>query len=141
MGWTNYETEVAARSCAIAAANQAASLRRKEMLKNGEAGRLVDDLVSARGVEFEVRGWDVVIRGPLWMNGFLWVELKPQLGDDYPVVLRTIKGRQADGPRALIVDRFEAEGATLDDVKWTFGQSRIAVRTLAEIRALMPAKA
>ena len=40
--------------------------------------------------------------------------------------------------RALIIDHFEAEGASLDDVKWLFGQSGIVVKTLAEIRAAMP---
>ena len=30
-----------------------------------------------------------------------------------------------------------AEGATLDDVRWIFRQSRIEVRTMAEIRAAL----
>jgi hypothetical protein len=37
--------------------------------------------------------------------------------------------------RALIVGAFEADGASLDDVKWLFDQSGIVVRTLTEIRA------
>ena len=54
-------------------------------------------------------------------------------------ILRTMKGRRPRFPRALIVDRFEAEGATLDDVKRRASQSQIAVLTLAEIRAEMAA--
>jgi hypothetical protein len=75
--------------------------------------------------------------------------LKPQVGDDYPTVLRKMKTRPighsdgsgrywpCDGVRALVVDRFQAEGATWDQVKKMFGSSRIEVRTLAEICALM----
>jgi hypothetical protein len=61
------------------------------------------------------------------------------MGDDYPAVLRAMKLRGGHHEaRALIVDHFEAEGATLDDVKWLFMQSGIVVKTLAEIRAAMP---
>ena len=43
-------------------------------------------------VEFEKRGWDVII----WCGRFskLFVELKPEIGDDYPAILRQIKNRR-----------------------------------------------
>jgi hypothetical protein len=98
---------------------------------------LTDDDFRERRIEFEVDGWDVLIHG--YPN--LAIELKPMMGDDYPAVLRAIKLRRRPGipvRPALIVDQFEAEGATLDDVKWLFEQSYIAVRTLAEIGPQCP---
>jgi hypothetical protein len=101
-------------------------------------------IVKAR-VQFEVSGWDVVIFRPdEWLSsGEIILELKPTLGDDYPAVLRKMKtrmGRYAGdtyGHYVLIVDRFDAEGATYDQVKKIFASSHIQVKTLAEIRALM----
>ena len=71
------------------------------MLKNGEARKFVDDAITEQGVEFEVRGWDVVVRGPDWLSKPLSIELKPQIGDDYPAILRTMKGRVGSNSRAL----------------------------------------
>ena len=118
--------------------HEAAVRRLNEMFRNGEAWAWVVKEINEASIEFESNGWDIVIREPGWFLPTLAIELKPQVGDDYPAVLRAIKN---EGRPVLIVDRFEAEGVTLDDVKWIFQQSRIAVRTLAEIRALMLAKA
>ena len=85
-------------------------------------------------VEFEVDGWDVHLDWRGWLPCNFAIELKPQVGDDYPAILRTMKMRKPGGRRALIIDYFEAERATLDDVKWMFAQSRIVVKTTAEIR-------
>jgi hypothetical protein len=95
-----------------------------------------------RGAQFEVDGWDVVIdgQGPREFGPFepLNIELKPQVGDDYSAILRAMKARMAgNGHRALIVDRFDAEGATYDQVKRMFTASGVEVRTLAEIRTLV----
>ncbi len=103
-------------------------------------------------VEFEVLGWDLIL--PL-----RWGEpiVTSRRDHDFPTLaiealqdsrrqaaasIRAMKMRPVKIPnwkRALIVDHFEAESASLDDVKWIFAQSQIEVRTLAEIRAAMPA--
>jgi hypothetical protein len=121
-------------------------LRRTESsveLGNGEAERLANEAIRKGSVEFEVGGWDVSLamnRTGLYLP-CLAIELKPIMGDDYPAVLRKMKTRRdtASGcKRVLIVDCFDAESASLDDVKWIFEQSGIAVRTLDEIRVAMP---
>ena len=101
LGWTNHKVGADAGSDTGATARQAASLRLEEMLKNGEARKFVDDAITEQGVEFEVRGWDVVVRGPDWLSKPLSIELKPQIGDDYPAILRTMKGRVGSNSRAL----------------------------------------
>ena len=106
-----------------------------------EAARQFDEFIERVDAEFEMAGWDVVL------GADVAIELKPAVGDDYPAILRAMKARRRVDEygrhqplqkylhRALIVDHFEAEGATLDDVKWLFGRSGIEVRTLAEIGA------
>jgi hypothetical protein len=137
-GWIGLEVGREAERRASAAARQAASRKLNEMLESGEARALFMNSLGEGLIEFEAKGWDVSMTA---LEERLLIELKPVMGDDYLAVLRTMKGRDGFGcRRVLIVDRFEADGATLDDVKWTFGQSRFAVRTLAEIRALMPAR-
>jgi hypothetical protein len=71
------------------------------------------------------------------------LELKPVVGDDYPAILRKMKARiDADvrrsdrGVPALIVDRFDAEGATFDQVVKIFAASGVVIRTLGEILRL-----
>jgi hypothetical protein len=59
------------------------------------------------------------------------IELKPQLGDDFPGVLRQMKRNESD---TLVVGSFEAKGATLAQVRAMFGNIRIF--TLAEIDAV-----
>ena len=112
-----------------------ASRRLLEVLDRPEVRTELEEEFGDFSVDFEVQGWDVVIM----YAGSVALELKPAVGDDYPAILRTMKSRRAEKGwwRALIVDRFEAKGASLDDVKWVFGQSGIEVRTLAEIRAAM----
>ena len=126
-----------------------------EMIAKSEYRKHVSDEAIATaicgvGVEFEVLGWDLIL-SLRWGEPIvtsrrdhdvptLAIELKPQLGDDYPAVLRAMKMRfvkDSCWKRILIVDRCEAEGATLDDVRWIFRQSRIEVRTMAEIRAAL----
>lgn len=127
----------AVKELAKAAGEAAAQQRLRELLESDTRSRWADEAIRNAPVEFEVRGWDVVIGGPC---GHIHIELKPMMGDDYPAVLRAMKmryDRYGVGKMALIVDHFEAEGAALDDVKWIFKQSRIVVRTLAEIRAAL----
>lgn len=131
-------------------ARSAAAIKLKQMLEAGEGRRLAGaaqlqilERIRQCKVEFEFHGWDVFLAGGSYDLPSLALELKPQIGDDYPAILRTMKKRKSgyyepdQWWRVLIIDRFEAEGASLDDVKWTFEQSGIVVRTLAEVRAAM----
>jgi hypothetical protein len=59
------------------------------------------------------------------------IELKPNLGDDFPGVLRQMKRNESD---TLVIGSFEAKGATLAQVRTMFGKIRIL--TLAEIDAV-----
>jgi len=57
------------------------------------------------------------------------IELKPQMGDDFPSVLRQMKRNGAD---TLVTGAFNATGATLDQVRAMFGEKQII--TLEQIR-------
>ncbi len=122
----------------VASAGQnAAEAKIEEIVASGESfNQMVE-----RGAVMEHFGWDVFLA-----EGGVYVELKPSLGDDYPSVLRTMKQRACrthgysedhSGLRALIIDRFDADGATYDQVVRIFNASAIAVRTLSEIKALV----
>jgi hypothetical protein len=119
----------------------------------------------AESVQFEVGGWDVVLRRALGeTRPSIAIELKPSLGDDYPAVLRKMRARAGAAraehiiagrgghydPRAalrgdhfyavhvaLIVDHFAADGASWDQVVRIFEASGFVVRKLAEVRATM----
>jgi hypothetical protein len=129
---------------AKAAGEKAARATLDGVMASGEPLREFYADIIARGARYEYAAWDVVIN-----HGCIYVELKPQMGDDFPTVLRTVLGRTARlewqdysvNARVVIVDRFDAEGVTYDQVKQMFAASGVVVRTLAEIRALMPASA
>lgn len=108
-----------------------------------------DEPVRVVNVVFEVNGWDVRAEfgggldlgarygwtyGPV---GFLFVECKPSIGDDYPAVLRQVKGYRASEHRsckaAVLCESFSARGATLDQVRRIFAASNIAFILLSEV--------
>lgn len=60
------------------------------------------------------------------------IELKPTIGDDFPAVLRQIR---RNGAMVVVAERFEAVGATLDQVRKMFGDRKLVL--VAEIEALM----
>lgn len=62
----------------------------------------------------------------------LAVEIKPQMGDDFPSVLRQMRTNKA---RYLLVGTFDAEGATLEQVRVMFGGLRIVL--LSEVEAIL----
>lgn len=87
--------------------------------------------------QFELDGWDVVITGA---RVIVAIEIKPALSDDFPAVLRQIRARIEGRRRSvfpsdtiLVIDRFDAEGATLDQVRQMFG---FPIVTIAEIEAI-----
>jgi hypothetical protein len=57
------------------------------------------------------------------------IELKPQMGDDFPAVPRQMKRNGAD---TLVIGSFEATNCTLAQVRTMFGEKRII--TLQEIK-------
>lgn len=97
------------------------------------------DRVKLEAPQFELAGWDVVVAG-------LAIEIKPSLADDFPAVLRQIKAQLNGRPDirwgttfisggyrpVLVIDRFDAEGATLDQVRQMFG---FPIVTIPEIEA------
>jgi len=68
------------------------------------------------------------------------VELKPDLGDDYPGVLRQVKGYHAEyGDRRVVVVRRHAfEHVTWDQVQRVFAADKIRLITEAQIAAASP---
>ena len=70
--------------------------------------------------------------------GLILVELKPDLGDDYPAVLRQVNAFPNESPnnkRCVIVRRYAFEHVTWDQVRQIFAASSIAVLTESEIAA------
>jgi len=59
------------------------------------------------------------------------IELKPQMGDDFPTVLRQMKRNGAD---TLVIGSFEATTCTLKQVRAMFGEKKIV--TLQEIESI-----
>jgi hypothetical protein len=120
------------------AGRKAAKARIVERIATGQDH---EKLYATFSAQFEVNGWDVAVIP--WQNLYgrdecCCIELKPVLGDDYPAVLRTIKGRcNQVRAAALIVDHFDAEGATYDQVKRMFKASDVEVRMLAEVKAMI----
>lgn len=100
-------------------------------------------------IEYEVDGWDALLKMPSVVRDVthgplrdVYLRLEPTVGDEFPAILRDMKAKCAStfGEwRALIIDQFEAESASLDDVRWVFEPNDISVLRLAEIRAEMAA--
>jgi hypothetical protein len=100
-------------------------------------------------IEYEVDGWDALLKMPSVVRDVthgplrdVYLRLEPTVGDEFPAILRDMKAKCAStfGEwRALIIDQFEAESASLDDVRRIFEPNDISVLRLAEIRAEMAA--
>jgi hypothetical protein len=91
-------------------------------------------------------GWHYPVRQHVGHPRNLYVECKPLVGDDYPSVLRQIqtyrfeydnaRGNYVSGPKVLLlVDRFQAQGATLEQVKKIFASSGITIVMLADLES------
>ncbi len=68
----------------------------------------------------------------------VFIEIKPGIGDDYPSVLRQIKGNIAGSKSiyALVYNEFTAIGVTLEQVRRIFRQSNIYMISFAELDML-----
>lgn len=103
---------------------------------------------------FEVGGWDVVFMpsGGYMISiesskgcehcssymlsseiGNMYVEAKPVVGDDYPAVLRQITGYKRDGRAVLLIDQFDARGASLEQVRKIFSSRGISIVMLSDV--------
>lgn len=109
--------------------------------------------------EFEVDGWDIWlevmvrsfpdpddIRHDVRPDGWIWashvrVEIKPDLGDDYPAVLRQVQrypighDSPSDAGRVVLVRRHRFEQVTWEQVRSIFAASRILLLAEAELDA------
>jgi hypothetical protein len=96
--------------------------------------------------DFEVHGWDVLIRAgfPDGSHKYIldrnfYIEIKPSLGDDYPAILRQMKANWRHTSEGwgrygvLVFDQFTAAGASLDQVRAIFAAAGFRVLALGEI--------
>jgi hypothetical protein len=61
-----------------------------------------------------------------WGQTDIYVELKPDLGDDFPTVLRQVKGYPCNGwRRCVVVRRHQFQHVTWEQVAAIFKTSRI----------------
>ena len=60
------------------------------------------------------------------------IEIKPQLGDNFPSVLRQMKRNNADH---LLIDLFEASNCSLEQVRAYFATKEMKIIALSEIEA------
>lgn len=111
---------------------------------------------------FEVRGWDVAVCGKLVTEEInrinhgrfcAFVEIKPEISDDYPSVLRQMKtnrmncswadvtdkvdkediGKNTEYRYVLVYDRFTATGVTVNQMNKIFAASGFYVLSFNEI--------
>jgi len=100
---------------------------------------------------FEAKGWDVVFSANLNIEtslagksvdiskfqGRAYVECKPDLGDDYPAVLRQIQsypgGEGYFSRRCVVARRHQFQHVTWDQVRQIFAASEIALHAEDEI--------
>jgi hypothetical protein len=104
---------------------------------------------------FEQDGWDVIIQADddyckqdciaykdcnINFNKIA-IEIKPLIGDDYPAILRQMKiARIHPDFQCLVYDKFNAIGATIDQIKNIFASSGFLVFSFDEIENMKKTK-
>jgi hypothetical protein len=94
---------------------------------------------AARGLSYDQQEW--LKRGGGWYQGhwgdLIKVELKPDLGDDYPAVLRQVLRYplKADDARCVITRRHGFEHVSWEQVRMIFAASRVRLLSESEIDA------
>jgi hypothetical protein len=79
---------------------------------------------------------DLTQRGNTYV---VMIEIKPSMGDDYPVVLRQMKRQRSSGSNydrrwILLVDQFASQSVTLDQVRAVFTQDQIRLVMMTDVR-------
>jgi hypothetical protein len=96
-------------------------------------------------VEFEVNGFDVLIRCADSPSGYnrreVYIECKPSVGDDYPAILRQMNSanKRSLGTKLALfigVGGYVGTGATLEQVRAIFKSCEIAIVFEEEVRAM-----
>ena len=94
----------------------------------------INKAVRKADFNLETYGWSIFIQGQLPRFSYLAIELRPELGADFPIVLRGMKKRQGDSSAeiGLIIQRLSG-AEDLETVRWAFGQSGARIATMAEL--------
>jgi hypothetical protein len=99
------------------------------------------------GKAFENSGWDVDLNFYHTVPNYwlmykdlrdlnISIEIKPSLGDDYPVILRQMKAvaNRIPSTKCLVYDKFNASGATLEQIKGIFATAYFRIYSISEIK-------
>ena len=71
--------------------------------------------------------------------GFIGIECKPVLGDDYPAVLRFMRNiRQRPSLYCLVIGALRSQAASMDQLRLVFAQANILLLSVPEIEAAVP---
>jgi hypothetical protein len=103
--------------------------------------KIIDKEITSASCKFERNSIDVELSYSYEYNwhwgakgggslGRLLIELKPEIGDDYPAILRQMHNNKSF---VLITERYTGKGATLEQFKKIFAASNIQVIFLHEI--------
>ena len=96
-----------------------------------------DIMIRFKGCQFECEGvdvaifWEIAAFGYRLYSDFISVEIKPNLSDDYPAVLRQMKTNKSE---ILLTESFSGVGATLDQVRSIFKTANKKIVLLSEIK-------
>lgn len=91
--------------------------------------------------EFEKWGFDVVLFFKSQRDPICFVEIKPSIGDDFPVVLRQVQKLKRRGnafidvPVVLLLGEYVGSGVTYEQVVQMFGRSHVRVVLVQDIRS------
>ena len=125
------ETE-RAFNAAITAAVEAETER---LIVSRHSADKVDKAIRRAHFEFENNGWSVVIDSPgpyAWEMSSLSIELRPELGADFPIVLQEMKKRTANGGIGLILQGLSG-AETYETIRWVFRQSAAGIAKMTEV--------
>jgi hypothetical protein len=125
------ETE-RAFNAAITAADEAETER---LIVSRHSADKVDNAIRRAHFEFENNGWSVVIDSPgpyAWEMSSLSIELRPELGADFPAVLREMKKRTANGGIGLVIQGLSGAG-TYETIRWVFRQNAAGIARMTEV--------
>jgi hypothetical protein len=116
------------------AQNAAIDGRVRALIKKGYPDAWINKAIRNADFNLETYGWSVFIQGQLPRFSYLAIELRPELGADFPIVLRGMKKRQGDGlvEIGLIIQRLSG-AEDLETVRWAFAQSGARIATMAEL--------